>query len=193
MGRAQPYKGFDDLLDALGLLSRTDMRLPHLLLAAVTDGPTTTHQYHLHRRMAALRLPATLWTRFDPGLPGLLHHPALRAVVVPSRVEPLGRVPLEAFAAGAAPVVATTAGGLAETVIDGSTGYCATPGDPPSLARAIGRALTASPAEIARLRQGGKHLVAGRDYTHCITEALAALSPWTTGAAGRIDRCQDRP
>jgi glycosyltransferase involved in cell wall biosynthesis len=185
MGRAQPYKGFDDLLDALGLLARTGVRLPHLLLAAVTDGPTNAYQHHLRRRMIALRLPVTLWTRFDPGLPGLLHHPALRAVVVPSRSEPLGRVPLEAFAAGAAPVVATTAGGLAETVIDGSTGYSATPGDPPSLARAIGRALTASPAETARLRRAGEHLVARRDYTHCITGVLAALSPWATGAAIR--------
>ncbi|MFC1416255.1 glycosyltransferase family 4 protein [Streptacidiphilus cavernicola] len=183
MGRAQPYKGFDDLLDALGHLASTGVRLPHLLLAAVTDGPTTAYQHHLRRRVSALGLSATLWTRFDPGLPGLLHHPALRAVVVPSRSEPLGRIPLEAFAAGAGPVVATTAGGLAETVIDNATGYSAAPGDPRSLARAIGRALAAPPAEVARLRQAGKHLVAGRDYTSCITGALAALSPWAIGAA----------
>jgi hypothetical protein len=164
--------GWTALGAAFGAIS-THMRtlltgkgVPPEQIIDVPGGLTAADQYHLHRRMAALRLPATLWTRFDPGLPGLLHHPALRAVVVPSRVEPLGRISLEAFAAGAAPVVATTAGGLAETVIDGSTGYCATPGDPPSLARAISRALTASPAEIARLRQGGKHLVAGRDYTH---------------------------
>ncbi|MEZ0095944.1 glycosyltransferase [Streptacidiphilus sp. EB129] len=94
-----------------------------------------------------------------------------------------GRIPLEAFAAGAGPVVATTAGGLAETVIDNTTGYGAAPDDPRSLALAIGRALNAPPNEAARLRQAGEHLVAGRDYTNCITGVLAALSPWATGAA----------
>ncbi len=180
LGRAEPYKGFEDLLDALALLAHSGVRLPHLLLAAVTDGPTTTHQQHLRRRIIALGLSATLWTRFDPGLPGLLHHPALRAVVVPSRSEPLGRVPLEAFAAGAGPVVATTAGGLAETVIDGSTGYSAVPGDPRSLARAIGRALAAGQEETSRLRAAGAQLTAGRDYNSCVTEVLTTLSPWAT-------------
>jgi glycosyltransferase involved in cell wall biosynthesis len=33
-----------------------------------------------------------------------------------SRAEPFGRIPLEAYAAGASPVIATTAGGLAEIV-----------------------------------------------------------------------------
>ncbi|MGH3930106.1 MAG: hypothetical protein ACRDTF_09035, partial [Pseudonocardiaceae bacterium] len=38
MGRAQPYKGFDDLLDALTLLP-DDLAVPHLILPAVTDNP----------------------------------------------------------------------------------------------------------------------------------------------------------
>ena len=59
--------------------------------------------------------------------------------MIPSRSEPFGRVPLEAYAAGAAPVVATTAGGLAEQVIDGVTGFTAAPADPVSLAAAIER------------------------------------------------------
>ena len=57
MGRAQPYKGFEDLLDALHLLHATGVRLPHLLLAAVTDGPATSHQHHLRHRADALGLP----------------------------------------------------------------------------------------------------------------------------------------
>ena len=183
MGRAEPYKGFEDLLDAAGLLARQGMRLPHLLLAAVTDGPTTPHQRRLRERTTELGLAATIWTRFDPGLPGLLHHPKLRAVVVPSRAEPLGRIPLEAFAAGAAPVVATTAGGLAETVIDGTTGYSAPPGDPRALADVLYRALTAPPGEVERLRAAGAELVAARDYTSCITGVLASLAPWATGTA----------
>ena len=183
MGRAQPYKGFEDLLDALHLLATTGVRLPHLLLAAVTDGPTIAYQRHLREHARALAVSATVWTEFDPGLPGLLHHPGLRAVVVPSRNEPLGRIPLEAFAAGAGPVVATTAGGLAETVIDSVTGFSAAPGDPPALAAAIGRALAVTAEEAGRLRAAGARLVAGRDYTSCITGVLEALSPWATAAA----------
>jgi glycosyltransferase involved in cell wall biosynthesis len=180
MGRAQPYKGFEDLLHAADLLARRGVRMPHLLLAAVTDGEPTAYQHHLRERAAELRAPVTVWTRFHPGLPGLLHHPALRAVVVPSRTEPLGRIPLEAFAAGAAPVVATTAGGLAETVLDGTTGYTAPPGDPHALADALHRALTAPRHEVERLRTAGAKLVAARDYTTCITSVLSSLAPWAS-------------
>jgi len=183
MGRAQPYKGFDDLLDALSLLARQHVPLPHLLLAAVTDGEPTACQGHLRQRVTELRFAATLWTRFDPGLPGLLHHPKLRAVVVPSRIEPLGRIPLEAFAAGAGPVVATTAGGLAETVIDGVTGFTAPPGDVQALAGALQRALSAPPEQAERLRAAGTALLAARDYTTCITRVLTALAPWAIAAA----------
>jgi glycosyltransferase involved in cell wall biosynthesis len=97
---------------------------------------------------------------------------------VPSCIEPLGRMPLEAFAAGAAPVVATTAGGLAETVIDGVTGFSAPPGDVQALAGAVQRALRASPEQVTRLRAAGTALVAGRDYSTCVTRVLAALAPW---------------
>ena len=88
------------------------------------------------------------------------------------RAEPFGRIPLEAFAAGAGPVVATTAGGLAELVIDGLTGYTAQPGDPASLAAAISRALACDPAGRARLRAASRRLAATRyDYE----QAVAAL------------------
>ncbi len=182
MGRAQPYKGFDDLLDALILLADRKVQLPHVLLAAVTDGEPTAYQDHLRKRLHALPTGATLWTRFDPCLPGLLHHPQLRAVVVPSRIEPLGRIPLEAFAAGAAPVVATTTGGLAETVIDGVSGFTAPPADARALASAIHRALAAPPEQVERLRAAGSALAATRDYTSCIADTLAVLAPWATAA-----------
>lgn len=94
----------------------------------------------------------------------------------------LGRIPLEAFAAGAAPVVATTAGGLAETVIDGTTGFSAPPGNADALADAVHRALTAPPEQVDRLRAAGAALVATRDYTTCITGVLATLAPWAIAA-----------
>jgi glycosyltransferase involved in cell wall biosynthesis len=180
MGRAQPYKGFDDLLDALAMLKARRISVPHTLIAAVTeDAELSAYQRHLAQRITAGQLNATLISRFAPDLRALLAHPALAAVVVPSRAEPFGRIPLEAFAAGAAPVVATTAGGLAETVADGLTGYTARPADPPSLATAIHRALAADAATRDRLRAAGRHLVATRYNHHQAVEAfLSARAPW---------------
>jgi glycosyltransferase involved in cell wall biosynthesis len=180
MGRAQPYKGFDDLLDALALLRARHVTLPHVIIAAVTEdtGPSA-YQRHLARQITETDLDATLVTRFTPGLRTLLLHPALAAVIVPSRAEPFGRIPLEAFVAGAAPVVATTAGGLARLVIDDQTGYSASPADPPSLATAIHRALSASSATRSRLRAAGRQLTATRfNHDQAVREFLAALAPW---------------
>jgi len=103
MGRAHPYKGLDDLLDAFALLKGRQVRVPHVVIAAVTeDRELSAYQRHLAHRISTERLDATLVTRFTPGLRTLLLHPALAAVVVPSRTEPFGRIPLEAFVAGAA-------------------------------------------------------------------------------------------
>lgn len=189
MGRAVPYKGFDDLIDALTLLKNAAISVPHAVIAAVTDGSQhTPYQQHLARRIADAGLNATLLTRFDPQLRGLLSHPALAAVIVPSRAEPFGRIPLEAFAVGATPVVATTAGGLPELVIDGLTGYTAQPGHPVSLAAAISRALACDAAERARLRAGSRRL-ATTCYNHeqAVAAFCAEVAPWAviTSKQGR--------
>ena len=166
------------LLDALA--APVGAPLPHAVLAAVTDQPGLSgYQRHLAERIRTLGLDATLLTRFDPGVRTLLRHPALRAVVVPSRSEPFGRVPLEAYIAGAAPVVATTAGGLTEQVIDGVTGFTAAPADPASLAVAIERALSMSAAQRERMRAGGRELARTRfDHTLAIRRFLADSAPW---------------
>ena len=181
LGRAEPYKGFDDLLDALALLRNDDPggRLPHLVLAAVTDSPSASpYQRQLADRAAELGVDVTLYTRFDPRLRTLLAHPGLRAVVVPSRQEPFGRIPLEAFAAGAAPVVATTAGGLAEQVTDGLTGFTAEPGRPDSLAVAIDRALATTPKQRDRMRRAGRDALTSRfDHDAAVDRFLRTVAP----------------
>ncbi|MBV2356425.1 glycosyltransferase family 4 protein [Streptomyces sp. J2-1] len=182
MGRSVPTKGFDDLLDALRALKERGVRTPHLLLAAVTSADhrhSSSYQEDLAARIRAYDLDATLITRFSPAIRGWLYSPALRAVVVPSREEPFGRIPLEAFAAGAGPVVATSAGGLAQTVIEGETGFACAPGDPRSLASALQRALTALPHERERLRNSGKALVRSHhDYEATIGAVINRIAPW---------------
>ena len=181
-GRAEPYKGFDDLLDALAILKADRVAVPHTVLGAVADGPPlTSYQRHLAHRITAELHDVTLLTTFSPAIRGLLADPRLTAVIVPSRAEPFGRIPLEAYAAGASPVIATTAGGLAEIVTEGNTGYAALPADPRSLAAAIRRALAASPGQRRRLLATGRHLITARyDYQASIAAFLTGLAPWAT-------------
>ena len=78
---------------------------------------------------------------------------AADVVVLPSRYEPFGIVALEAAAAGA-PLVASTAGGLAELVVDGVTGLSVAPGDVDGIVDAV-RAVLADPAAAAAAGRGG--------------------------------------
>jgi glycosyltransferase involved in cell wall biosynthesis len=179
-GRAQPYKGWDDLIDALSRLTGDGIRVPHAILAAVTDQPQPNgYQAHLAQRIRARGLSATLLTRFDPDIRRYLTHPALRAVVVASRTEPFGRVPLEAYALGAGPVVATTAGGLAEQVVDGVTGFTAAPADPASLAAAIARALSLDDTDRNRMREGATAFARTHfDHQQAVRGFFAGFAPW---------------
>jgi glycosyltransferase involved in cell wall biosynthesis len=183
MGRAEPYKGFDDLLTALEHLTTAGTPMPHLLLAAVSDQPTPTdYQQHLARRARTLSTPITLLTRYHPGIRALLWHPGLRGVIVPSRTEPFGRIPLEAYAAGAAPVIATTAGGLTETVHDRLTGHTAPPANPAALAAALTRALTMTEQDRQRMRAAGKTLLATYQHPAAVARFLTDYVPWALPA-----------
>jgi glycosyltransferase involved in cell wall biosynthesis len=73
---------------------------------------------------------------------------SVHVAVVPSLYEPFGLVAIEALACGV-PVVATTAGGLREIVVDGESGLLVPPGDSAALARALMSLLT---DEFLRLR-----------------------------------------
>jgi glycosyltransferase involved in cell wall biosynthesis len=138
-------------------------------MAAVTEeDEPSDYQRHLQTRVAAERHDVTLITRFSPGVRSLIGHPALRAVVVPSRVEPFGRIPMEVYShprQAAVPVVAAETGGMVELVIEGRTGYTFSASRPNAIARAIVKALRACPKKRRRLRTAGRRLIAER-YTY---------------------------
>jgi glycosyltransferase involved in cell wall biosynthesis len=125
-GALGPHKGLDVLLEAWTSLGRS---VP-LVLAGIRRLDTPRH------------MPAGVILAED-----VPHHDVLRAwghctlAVVPSVwPEPFGMVALEAMAAGRA-VVASSVGGLAELVVDGTTGLLVPPGDPTALKNAIQRLL----------------------------------------------------
>ena len=88
---------------------------------------------------------------------------AADAVVLPSRYEPFGIVALEAAAAGA-PLVASTAGGLGEVVVDGRTGVAFPPGDVAALAAAVDAVLVDPAAARVRAHAARTRLAIDFDW-----------------------------
>lgn len=127
VGSLKPVKGHEDLFEALARVNRQDV-----LCLVVGSGP---RRAALEARAVDLNIADRvefLGQRSD--VPAILAETDV--AVVPSRAEALGRVALEAMAAGV-PVVASDVGGLGEVVVDGETGILVPPGDPPALAGAL--------------------------------------------------------
>ena len=148
-GRLEWEKGVQDLLAAL---PRIRALHPGTTVAVAGNG---THRDWLVEQAAEHGVPDA--ARFvghlpDAELAALLA--AADAVVLPSRYEPFGIVALEA-AAGGAPLVASTAGGLGEIVHDGQTGLAFAPGDVDGLTAAVDAVLH-DPAAAARRAEAAK-------------------------------------
>jgi glycosyltransferase involved in cell wall biosynthesis len=142
MGRLHENKAFDVLLDALA-------RLPgvHLWLAGTgrLDGALKAQA----ERLGIQDRVRFLGWRAD----GSALRAACDVFVCPSRIEPLGNVVLEAWAAGK-PVVAAVAAGPVEIMTDEKSGLLVPIDDADALAAAIRRILD-DPALARRLAAGG--------------------------------------
>jgi L-malate glycosyltransferase len=124
-----PVKDHRTLLDAADQVRR---RIPDVRFAFVGDGP---EREPLRRRIAELGLGNAvhlLGTRYD--VPAILARAS--AFCLSSHAEGLSNAIMEAMAAGL-PVVATDAGGNAELVRDGVTGFVVPVGDGRAIARRL--------------------------------------------------------
>jgi glycosyltransferase involved in cell wall biosynthesis len=139
-------KGVDVLLDALARLADDGLR-PALWIAG--QGPARPALEKQARELGLDHQVRFLGERGD--IADLLA--ACDVFILPSRSEGLGVAALEAMAAGRA-IVATRVGGLAEAVVDESTGLLVPPADPAALAGALARLLR-DPALRARLAEAG--------------------------------------
>src|SRR5262249_18439790 len=131
VGVLERYKNLDVLAAAWRLVTA---RVPDATLHLVGMGTQTAVAEEL------VRSGAVRWDRrLDPGgVAAALD--ASRALVLPSPVEGLGRVAIEAFLRGRA-VVGTRSGGIPDIVEHERTGLLVGPGDVHGLARAIERML----------------------------------------------------
>jgi glycosyltransferase involved in cell wall biosynthesis len=109
----------------------------------------------------------------DPRHELALDYLAADVCVQASRAEGLGFSVLESLACGT-PVVATAIGGLAETVLDGATGWAVPPSDPGALAAALRDALD-RPEEAQRRAAAGAALVRERFDSEAVFARLARL------------------
>jgi glycosyltransferase involved in cell wall biosynthesis len=159
VGRLVPQKGVDVLLHAFAALLR---RCPGLRLVIAGDG---FQRLYLERLSRHLGLPPHVefpgW-QAGPALTRL--YQAAEMVVVPSMYEPFGLVALEAMAC-ARPTVAARAGGLAEIISDGSTGYLFPPGDHLALAQRMARVLL-DPARASAMGRAARQKALDYDWGH---------------------------
>jgi D-inositol-3-phosphate glycosyltransferase len=128
VGRIEPLKGVDTLIQAMSCLQLKETKRPvHL---AIIGGDPAASPEEMSAEMARLQklcddlavdqTVVFLGKRDQDKLP--YYYSAAEVVVMPSHYESFGMVALEAMACGT-PVIASEVGGLAYLVRDGETGF----------------------------------------------------------------------
>lgn len=132
LGRLDPRKGIEDLIEAAGATEA------HVVVAG-RPSPRNPGYLASLERLAAARAPGRIHFVGELEAPWQLLA-AVDVLVVPSLAEPFGRVAAEGQVAGV-PVLAADAGGLPEIVRDGHDGLLFPPADSASLATCLHRVL----------------------------------------------------
>ncbi len=153
IGALVPHKGQRHLIEAVPLVMR---EFPDARFVIVGEGELRSALEHQIRDLHLEK--QVILTGFRTDVLSLLK--GFDVFVMSSVTEGLGTSLLDAMAA-ARPIVATTAGGIPEVVVDGETGLLVPPRDSHRLAAAIS-ALLRSPAERERMGRAGLARVSER-------------------------------
>jgi glycosyltransferase involved in cell wall biosynthesis len=134
VGRLTRDKGIQQLAECFQILRAQGRDVHLLLLGAFESGDPVDPATASWIRSC----PQVHWRGYvaDPGP----YYPVMDLFVFPTHREGLGKVLLEAAAAGK-PVVSTRTTGVVDVVLDGVTGILVPPGDSRALAQAAGRIL----------------------------------------------------
>lgn len=147
-GRLLPYKGIDDLLDALVLL-RDRAPLPYTVIAGESPGPDTEPALRARIRDLSLTDDVLLQVGYVSPQETADLFAACDAVVLPYREATQSGVVMLAYSYGR-PVVVTDVGGLPEYVDEGETGEIAPANDPAGFADAVERLIADTERLAAR-------------------------------------------
>jgi len=151
VGRLTRDKGVCELVQCFQILQREGRAVHLLLLGDFESGdPVDRKTVEWISTNSAAH-----WLGFVPNPKP--YYRLMSAFVFPTYREGLGKVLLEAAAAGA-PVVSTTVTGVVDIVQDGLTGILVPPGDAPALARAVGRLLD-EPETAARMARAAQSMI----------------------------------
>ena len=162
LGRLHEEKGFHV---ALAAADRLSVRWPALEVVVAGEGPARSDLVEIAARgRLDGRVSFPGWVA-SAGVPELLE--GATVVLVPSIHEGFGLVALEA-ALAARPVVASTAEGIPEVVVDGETGLLVPPGDEEALAGAIGRLLEDPGLATAMGARAREHALARFGVDRCV-------------------------
>src|SRR5262249_11064586 len=186
VGRLEPQKRFDLLIDACARLQR---QWPRLRLVIAGDG---SERARLEARAADRLAPGTWLFCGHTGDVARLHH-ALDVFVQSSDYEGTSNAVLEAMALET-PIVATAAGGTAEMIENGVHGLVVGCGDPMPLATAISQTLLDAPATAGRVAQARARVETALSFDERVATVeriyadLAAICPRPAGR-GLAERC----
>ncbi len=146
VGRIEPLKAVDSIIEALSLLKAEQPKLLKNTHFAIIGGdptdPTDTDMAALRTMTVEMGLEDYvdfLGAKDQSAL--AVYYAAATAVIMPSEYESFGMVALEAMASGT-PVIASEVGGLAYLVRDEKTGFLVPARDPQRLAKGIANMLT---------------------------------------------------
>jgi D-inositol-3-phosphate glycosyltransferase len=141
VGRIEPLKGVDTLIQAMSCLQAKEPRPVHLAIIggdpAASPQEMSTEMARLQKLCDDLSVGQTvvfLGKRDQDKLP--YYYSAAELLVMPSHYESFGMVALEAMACGT-PVIASEVGGLAYLVRDGETGFTIPDQEPDTLCEKI--------------------------------------------------------
>jgi D-inositol-3-phosphate glycosyltransferase len=140
VGRIEPLKGVDTLIQAVASLDKSLSGRRHPVHLAIIGGEPDVNPEEMSEEMARLQklsdelcmggMVVFLGKRAQDTLP--YYYSAAEVLVMPSLYESFGMVALEAMACGT-PVIASEVGGLGYLVKDGVTGYTVPDSDPEAL------------------------------------------------------------
>lgn len=167
VGRIEPLKGLDSLLNAIALLDRRGQDDLHLMVIGgepdADPEEITVEMNRLQEMTRELRLvdQVTFLGKRDQDVLQYFYS-AAEIVVMPSHYESFGLVALEAMACGT-PVVASETGGLVYLVKDGETGLHVPTAEPQALADKL-QHLLENEAELRRLGQQAAKYASGFEW-----------------------------
>lgn len=169
VGRLDPVKGIEVMLEALALAVQAGMELQ---LDLIGSGPPHRMR-QLEQRSYQLGIDATVrWLGSQPRHSLAAHYGCSHLVLVPSLDDSLPTVVLEAMACGR-PVLGSAVGGIPYLLGDGECGVLVPASQPRSLAEALGR-LDGDRSTLAAL--GAAALARSQNFTWAANvQALEAL------------------